>query len=338
MYIFLIGHAGIGKTRAIMASFNILREVPELHFGATSMTMASLVDHMAESKRTIIEHPNPIIEYNTLTIVADELSAFMDQFDTGLIAGLTTFYDCVPYSQGRRVHDIRIKINKPQLNILSGSTPSNLIKTIPEFAWEQGFTSRTMLIYSEERPLVDVFNTMKKEKPTDLINDLKSMNRLMGPFSVTPEFATAMHNWKVMKYEPEPSHPKLEHYNARRFAHMLKLSMVASVDEGNELVLSRKHFNRAMGWLLEAENAMPAIFNAGGVSADGKTIDDILHYVDSFGPTGVSEHKIVNFARERLPSHAVIRVMEIMEKSGLMYSIAQDPHTGMRIIRSNPSE
>src|SRR5215471_3055029 len=127
LYVFLVGNAGIGKTRPISAAQSFARKIEELFLGATSMTMASLVDHLDEAKRTIIQLPDPAIEYNSLYVCVDELSAFMDQFDSGLVAGLTTFYDCVPYSQGRRVHNIRIKIARPQLNILCGTTPSNLI-------------------------------------------------------------------------------------------------------------------------------------------------------------------------------------------------------------------
>src|SRR5438552_2612168 len=78
LYVFLVGNAGIGKTRAIMSALGFIRELPELHLGATSMTMASLVDHMNEAKRTIINMPDPVIEYNALMICTDELSAFMD--------------------------------------------------------------------------------------------------------------------------------------------------------------------------------------------------------------------------------------------------------------------
>src|SRR5882762_212497 len=135
LYVFIVGDAGLGKTRPIMAAQRFLAKLPDFKFGATSMTMASLVDHMNEAKRIIVRLPEEALEYHTLTIIADELSAFMHEYDNGLIAGLTTFYDCVPYSQGRRVGDIRIRIENPQLNILSGTTPSNLLRFIPEFAW-----------------------------------------------------------------------------------------------------------------------------------------------------------------------------------------------------------
>ena len=43
--------------------------------------------------------------------------------------------------------------------------------------------------------------------------------------------------------------PKLKHYCARRLLHVLKLSMVASIDRSSSLVLDRQDFERAKGWL-----------------------------------------------------------------------------------------
>src|SRR5229473_1704407 len=59
LYVFLVGHPGIGKSRAITSAASFIREIPEIHLGATSMTMASLVDKMNEAKRTIVNLPNP---------------------------------------------------------------------------------------------------------------------------------------------------------------------------------------------------------------------------------------------------------------------------------------
>ena len=74
------------------------------------------------------------------------------------------------------------------------------------------------------------------------------------------DFAKAMHNWKLLGQPPIPDHPKLIHYNTRRWAHLLKLTMVACVDRSNDLRLEVEDFNRAMLWLLQAEKQMPLIF------------------------------------------------------------------------------
>lgn len=338
LYVFLVGHPGVGKTRTVNAASALYRELPDFHLSPTSMTMASLVDALLEAKRMIIRLPDPPMEYNSMFIVADELSAFMHKFDDEIIGGLTTFYDvCVPYSQNRRGKDIRIKIKAPQLSILSGTTPSNLMKFMPENAWDQGFTSRVILIFSDERIISDIWKMEDKGKPTDLIHDLRLINSLSGKFEVTEEYKRAINNWRQLGQPPVPNHPKLTHYNTRRLAHLFKLSMVSAVDRSNVLLLTVDDFNRSMNWLVEGELYMPEIFKAGAVGADGKIMDEILHYilVTDAKKAGVSEHKVVDFARERVPAHSVMRVIEVMERSG-MIKITSVDRMGLRYFSALP--
>src|SRR6516162_747280 len=320
LYVFLVGRPGIGKSRTITAALSVFRELPDPKVGATSMTMAALVDHLHESKRVIIRQGEPTIDYNTMLIAADELSAFMDTFETGLIAGLTTFYDCVPYSQGRRVKDIRIKIAAPQLNILSGTTPSNLMRFIPDYAWEQGFTSRVIMVYAEDQPLIDIFNTPKPEKAVDLIHDLKVINALSGICGWNDEYANAMNNWKTLGCPPKPEHPKLEHYCSRRFSHLLKLTMIANVDRVGHLYLTKEDFNKAMGWLLEVELAMPNVFTQGFIIADAKVMDEIHHHLKGF-PDGLDEMRLLRFAKNLIPLQTITKVFAIMEQSGMIKAV-----------------
>lgn len=339
LYVFLVGDAGLGKSRPIDAAHAFLTKIPDFKFGATSMTMASLVDHMSEAKKVIIrlttkEDP---LEYHTLTIVADELSAFMHEYDNGLIAGLTKFYDCSEYSQGRRVGDIRIKIANPQLNILSGTTPSNLLHFIPEPAWEQGFTSRVILVFSEEseRQLIDVFNTPSRPMPLDMIHDLELISKLYGQFGWTEEWAKGMHNWreagmKVEGFTP-PTHPRLKHYCSRRFAHMIKLSMISSVDRHNLLILEKEDFNRAMGWLISAEERMGKIFEGGTAKGDSAVMDEITHFVNAMGQA--NEAQVVQFTRKRVQFAGNIpKIIEQMEKGGMLVHSGND-RLGLRIFK-----
>jgi hypothetical protein len=326
LYTFLVGHAGIGKSRAITAAANIVREaLPELSFGATSMTRASLVDFMSEAKRFLPQLPDPPIEYNSLVVIADEFSAFMHEYDSALVAALVEFYDVNPYSEGRRVSQIRIKIPRPQLTILTGSTPSNLIHTLKDYVWDQGLMSRVIMVYAADRPLINVFTEPAKGKPSHLIHDLKMLFKLEGQFSRTKEFEDAMHNWKTLNLAPVPDHPKLHHYSTRRFAHLLKLTMISAVDRGNELQLTVADFNRAFGWLIEVEETMPMIFKVGSVAPDSRVMDEVVHFIKEH-PGAVSEHLIVNFIRERVPSYAVKNIMSNLVAARMIKSVGKTKH------------
>lgn len=312
LYTFLIGEPGIGKSRAIMAASSLTREaLPEMFFGSTSMTRASLSDHMNEAKRFFHNIPHTPIEYHSLVIVADEFSVLMDQYDTALVAAFVEFYDCNPYSEGRRVANIRIKVQRPQLNMLAGSTPSNLLYTLKDHVWDQGFMSRVIMVYSEDRPLVDVFDTKPLEKSKELIHDLKLMNVIHGEFTWTQGFREVMNKWRMVGLEPMPTHPKLKHYCTRRWAHLLKLCMISSIDRDGNLVLDVQDFNRAMTWLVEAENTMPKIFHVGTSSSDSRVMDEVKYFVQQKNG-GCSEHQVVNFARTKVQSYAIRNLIETM--------------------------
>lgn len=331
LYVFLVGRAGIGKSRTISAALEFVRELPEIHLGPTSMTAAVLVDHLVEAKRQIVQLPDPMIEYNSLYLAPDELTAFMHEYEAQIIAELTTFYDVQPYSQSRRVGDIRIKIAKPQINLITGVTPSNLLRILPEFAWEQGFSSRVILIYSEDRPMVDVLGSTRSLRPADMLHDLKVINGLTGGFAWTKEFHKSTNDWRLLEKDHAPQHPKLAHYNARRFAHFLKLCMVACVDRGNSMELNLEDFNRASQWLLEAEIHMPRVFEIGSASRDSQAMDEIVHFIKKY-PKGISDQHVMRFARDKIPAREVEKVIEVMVRSGMLLVKSTDPITRIRVL------
>lgn len=329
LYTCLIGHPGTGKTRTIRKVKQYLQEIPDYHFAPTSLTTASLIDSLVDAKRLIIRLPDPPLDYNTMLIAADELGTFIHKYDDEMISVLSAFYDPDPYGHNRRGKEIKIKIKSPQLNLLCGSTPSNLIKFIPEGAWDQGFCSRLILVFSDERIVTDDFANTHRPLSTELIHDLKHINAQVGEFSVTEEYRKLVFDWRDSGEQPQPNHPKLSHYNTRRRAHLYKLSMCSSIDQSSALILTAADFQRAKGWLEEAETFMADIFKAGAAGADSVAMDEIYHFVLTYGKV-VPETKLVNFARERVPAHSVVRVIEVMMRSGMIEAVALNKTTGMR--------
>lgn len=336
LYVFLVGHPGTGKTRTINLAKRYIAELPEAHVAPTSLTFASLVDCLVRHKRVLIRHPHPPQEYNSTLIAADELGTFIHKYDKEMADGLSAFFDPVPYGHERRGGDIKIKIKSPQINMLCGSTPSNLMETLPESSWGQGFTSRIIMVFSDERIVGDDFAKVSRELSPTLISGLGRINSLYGEFTVTADYRNLVKIWRDQGELPAPSHPRLLHYNARRRVNLYKLSMVSCIDRSSVLLLTRDDFNRAIGWLHEAEELMPDIFKAaGGTSLDGKAMDEIYHYilVTDRGP-GVSEHLLTRFAAERVPAHSVLRVIEVMERAGQIKAVAQDPRTKQRLYKA----
>lgn len=317
LYVFLVGPPGIGKSSTIRAAGKFLRKLPEFRIAPTSTTGASLVDALAAATKRITIHPNPQIEYNSMMLMPDELGALLNDYDNSLVANLTTFYDVtVPYSQTRRGASINISIPNPQLSILAGDTTSHLHDLLPAGAWDQGFMSRTILVYSDDRPMVDdIFAPVEKTESEDLQHDLEAIYALGGQFQVDQEFRDKLNAWRKAGFPPAPTHPKLRHYNARRLAHLLKLSMVSSADRSDTLKITIEDYNRALAWLISAESQMPLIFDA-RVNVDSRAMDEIAHFIQSKGE--VVEMKVTRFAAERLPIYAVTKMLDLMINTGMI--------------------
>ena len=76
---------------------------------------------------------------------------------------------------------------------------------------------------------------------------------------------------------------------------------------------------------------MEDIFKAGATNADSAAMDEIHHFVvvNDLG-TGVSELRIVNFARERIPINSILRVIDIMVGTGQIRLNHVDKKSGHR--------
>ena len=331
LYTFIIGHPGVGKSRAIAVGRKLYNTLPEPALAPISLTFASVVDTLLANKRSFVISPHGEVKYHSMYICADEMGTFIHKYEPDMIDGLSAFYDAADYSQARRTGDLRIKIPRAQVNMLAGSTPQNLMGFMPEKAWGQGFTSRIIMIFSDERVISDIFAPIAKPYMDDLAHDLKLINSLQGQFTVTEAFRNALFTWRKMGEPPVPDHPKLMHYITRRHIHILRLAMLASINESSGLVLTEANFFQACEWLFAAEHSIPDIFKAGAVNADAAAMDEIHHFVKITDQgTGISEQRIIHFARERVPITSILRIIEIMENSGMLRQVRQDKRTGAR--------
>jgi hypothetical protein len=338
-YIILIGHPGVGKSRSIDKARELVASIPEAYIAPISMKFASLVDCLAKAKRAIIR-PNaaePIV-YNSMYICADELGAFIHSYDSEITDGLSALYENRKYHQMRRTFNIDIEIASPQINMLAGSTPQNLSSLLPEKAWGQGFMSRVILVFSDERIVINDFAPQSAVNLTDLEADLGTIANLYGQFTVAKSFEHAVIEWLNQGQPPIPGHPRLIHYNSRRKVNIYKLAMVSAVDRGNSLIVERSDFDTALAWLVEVEYWMPQIFKAGAMNADGAAMDEILHYIMiSDRGQGVSSGQIQNYARRILPIHSIGRVIDVLMGSQQIICIGQQRGTGNRWFKINPT-
>lgn len=267
--------------------------------------------------------------------MASELGVFLPAYDPAFMNTLTKLYDGELYEERRRTGKVNhIRIDNPQLSILGGTTPSYLNSFLPDGAWDQGFTSRTIFIFSSEPVHTALFSdeddhAYLEQTYIDLLHDLKLIAADFGKVTWTQEAMDAISAWNKAGLPPIPEHGKLTHYNSRRLAHVIKLCQIASVARNGNLSISLGDYNCALNWLVEAEALMPDIFKSMGVSADARAMEDCWYFVHSSfakDKRPVGEHRLVSFLSNRVPSQQVTKIIEIMVKSKM---IKQDLTTGI---------
>lgn len=331
IYVILVGPPGVGKSAILSQAERMLRALQDHHIAPNSVSSASLVDSLVLANRKIIR-PNDTpayVQFHYLTVIASELGVFLPIYDPLFMNSLTKFYDGEHYEERRRTGKVNLsKLEHPHLGIIGGTTPSYLNSFLPEGAWDQGFTSRSLFVYAGEPVFRDIFeedgNLDELTKVyTNLIHDLKSIGHenLYGKMEWSKDAAAAITAWNRKGLPPVPEHGKLVHYNSRRLAHVIKLCMVASISRSNDLLIEVEDYQTAIDWILEIEDKMPDIFHSMGVAGDSKAMEDTWYFVYQIymkEKKPVLEHRIINFLKDRVPSHSLVKVLDIMVRSGLL--------------------
>lgn len=328
-YIVLVGPAGVGKSLCTTTANQLIEELrsPEtpLHLAPTSVTKASLIDRLAEAERRIVRPTETpaVTSFNSLIIVPNEFGVFLPSWEAEFMNTLTDLWDCGRYAESRRTGNTKIEIPNTQLNLLSATTPAQLMNLLPEGAWDQGFMSRILMAYSGEVVHTDLFAELDTdgELYKKLLAELRRIYKIWGEFEVTEDTKEAINAWAKQGGPPIPDHPKLNSYRMRRVAHLLKLCIIAAAANDSERIITLENFAEALDWLVELESFMPDIFKSMKTGGDGRAIEECWHftyqqYIRTKEP--VPEHLVVTFLQERVPAHSVDRILDVMERAQLL--------------------
>lgn len=331
MYTILVAPAGAGKGVLLDPVRALLSALPGHHLSPNSLSGASLIDALEGAERRIIRPQDTpsVITYNALTLFITEFGVLLPMWDRVMLNNLTDIWDGKPYRDKKRGKDLDINLAAPQLNLLTATVPSYLKDILPDTAWDHGFMSRTMLIYSGEVDDGDIFQDDYEgddaaEHFDALLHDLEIINSLYGKFVFTPETVAAIREWRAAGSPPKPEHPKLVSYLSRRTTHLLKLCMAISVSESNDLVIDLHHYQRALGMLLEAESFIPDIFKAmRSTGGDQGAMQELYHFMYETYMRGgkkepIAEGVLVEFLMEKVPAHSIMRIIESMARAGVI--------------------
>lgn len=333
MFTMLVARPGVGKY-IIEEVHGLWRDVlipgteqKAFHVAPSNMTKASMVDELGASLSTFLPKKGPPIESHSLLIAAEEMGVMMPEYDMTYIGVLNKVWNNPPvHDETRRTGMVKkIVIPFPQLNIIAGVQPGWLSAVFPEEAWTTGLTSRMVMIYAADPPDKDIFTETGAEPRLRqlILHRLAQLSQLYGQWDLAAPAVEYIRDWKRSGFSPVPTHSKLDNYVPRRTLHLIKLALVSAICRGGfHHVVDLWDLERAMAWLLEAEDLMPDIFRAMTGKSDHVIIEELHYHLTTLytvaGKAPIHESRLWDFLKSRVPSERVERIMKTAEMADVI--------------------
>jgi Protein of unknown function (DUF3987) len=221
---------------------------------------ASVLERMLMSTKSITDitpkykhPPNSNVDHD-LFLFADELSDLIGMNQPEMINFLTSIY----YPQDNYEYKLvnsSAKINRPGLNILSCTTPTSLMKHLPETAIGQGFSSRAMFVYcGQPRPKVFRPPPLDEYTAQQMGNLFATLSKWNVEFTLD-EGAFQAQESIYLGFRADIKDTRFAHYEQRRDMHMSKVLMLLAAAR-NSTVISYEDVVDAQLIMLETERDM----------------------------------------------------------------------------------
>lgn len=301
MYIVLVGPSGrCRKGTAMGVGHEFLRKLG-IPMAAEATTREALIRSLEESGAQdgfSVDEKGNMYDHSSLTIFSPELTVFLGYNNLQLISDLTDWYDCRSEWEYRTKNSGVNTIKGVYVNLIGATTPDLVRSALPQDAVGGGLSSRMIFVSEWERSKVVPFPFLTDDDLAlheDLKHDLEAIYAMRGNFSITEEFKKVWLKWYVHqdKNPPFKDNPKFEGYVNRRGNHVLKLCMIFSASEDNEMVLKSSHINRAIQELEEVEKKMPSVFFGHGTSENADLTGRVLQTVSAIGKKGIHVNQLM---------------------------------------------
>ena len=276
MYLMLVGPPGMRKTTALdHGARELLSQMPNLHEGPDFFTKEAILEEQQNSGD------------GSIFLVVGEFSNIFQKSGkdrAGMYEFLTDSYDMKSKLSARTKASGNVFVENPVLNFASATTPGWIADNMPENVITGGYASRAIWVYEDQprtkKSLFDDITGNFEGLERDLLADMMRISQLEGEFSISEEALELIREFEV---QDAPmflvKNDKLGGYVNRRFMHHLKMAMIHSVAEKDDLVITKDDWIWAMNTISSIEPNLERIFKNVGKNPYTSEIDKIVAYV-----------------------------------------------------------
>lgn len=289
-YIVLVGPPAARKGTA-MKSAQILLGSLNIPTAADMCSLQKLIQKMRAAYVMEFDEKTGIsLCHSSMTIFSTELTVFLGYQQQELITTLCKMFDCEEVYKYETIGRGDEHVQMVWLNLFGATTPAAIRQSLPPEAIGGGFTSRTIFVYAGKKSKVVVIPPEMPELKEALVSDLNAITMLCGQVRVDDGFIDAYTMFRHLAEENPPfEQAELASYVDRRQVHLLKLAMIMSISRGDEMVIRREDFDRALELLERTERDMPKVFQGMGKNPLADTQTRVLEFITTKGETSVQE-------------------------------------------------
>jgi len=310
LYVILVSPPGVTRksTPCDFGYESVVSHVPAINKFTGRITTEALCKKLSKMD---VNYDSNILEANaSLFLYASELSSLFKRLPRGsypVIDFLTAIYSSGNYTYETNSNGEQ-KLSDICINMLAATTVAGINDLIGVYGVEGGFASRTVFVYQDVRMPKpwpdDDFNDMTKIG--NLIADLSRISTLKGEMKIPAISKRWFDAWYIPQaLENPPS--ELIHYWTRRHDLLLKLAMLYSVSERDDLTILVPDFEKAKSTLEEVERFMPYAFQGIEKTKESCIREIILSYVKMHSDTGITQTEVLRKFQHRVKGSKELR-------------------------------
>lgn len=363
LYVFIVGDRGVGKSVMTNIGIELLDHVKGITMAANKINESSLVKKLITTgKENNFEFMGQSYHSSSVYIYASEaLSTFQFGYSgASIIPLLTDLFNCTdsPWSKQSKwakstMKDGESAVYNPCINLLACSTPQWLMqKILTKDDIEGGFGSRCVLIVHEgpfEFTNGIKSNSIERESMrAKLLQDLNAIRDLKGCYTVDPswqkaQMAYAKQHSAFLNYYKHKN-PMIASCLARKTStYLMKLSILLAAAEGPELVLHKRHCDKAWELMTALEHSLPYAFKEFGNNYEVQHTQDVWSYLQSCSKVEFTKREIyVVFAGRYGTKKCNDALNDLRNQGRIEYNISESklPHHVVfsRLDRQSPGD
>lgn len=288
-YIILVSPSGKSKKDTAINDIGMgfLKECPTCpEFYPGQLNWSTLVGHLAKMGSRKVPETGERLDAS-IYLVAPEFTNFIGRppMSSLLVDKLTGLYGCpdvYPYLTRAHGHE---ELHNVCLNLIGGSTVKWLKEAIPEGAVSGGFTGRVIFVFSDQEKPRRMFPLLPKdwqELRKRVVYDLSCIGAMSGEFLLDPDAEEAIKEWYENKLSYSTDDP-LGPFFERKADHILKLSMVISASESEDMSINKGHVLQAKEWIDSLEKGMLVVLTDVELTPQSETTKRIYEVIRSKG-------------------------------------------------------